>query len=326
VRWLTVRAITYPVADEICCLLLTRWACQEAGFEPRVYARFSSSCSGTVVTDYEDRPLPELIKAHLAPLGGILAENTEQADIVLFVNAPALGQGAGEFQWMVQAGLEYVRSLLPEGFKGYIDQVASDPLFLKTRCEMETPRRSPEEFVRAILSSVQQGFTTAIADVAFVNGSDLILGQELTRHPEAARLAAYGGWNTAGNTLGTVLAQAVLRALALKQGATPEQTRAHLEFLFTRYLDDYGFQAIERTRSMVTDLPGLGILPTVQRLPDEIAEKIEACVSARLLAQAQSLEKIFLDAGMVQSIHVSQIVLPWKRLFEVGIQVEVVLD
>ena len=322
-RRLTGRAITYPGADEVGCLLLTRWVCQEAGFAPRIYPRYSSSSSATLTTDYEDRPMPEMIKAHLAPLGGILAESPEEADVVLFVNAPAIGQGAGEYQWMVHEGLETVRSWVPAMLKSYIDQVACDPNFLKTRREMETPRRSPEEFACAILSSLKQGRTTAIADVAFVNGSDLILGQELTRHPEIAQLAAYGGWNTAGNTLGTVLAQAVLRALALRHGATAQQQAAHLGFLFTRFLDDYGFQAVERTRSMLEDLPGLGILPTVQRLPEAAAEKIEACVAARLRGQAEALEKLFIAAGMARSVKLSEIYLPWKRLFEVGFQVDV---
>jgi len=325
-RGLTARAITYPGADEVGCLLLARWVCQEAGFLPRIYARYSSSSSATLITDYEDRPMPELIKAHLAPLDGILVAGPESADVVLFVNAPAIGQGAGEYQWLALKGLENIRSHLPLDLVEYVDQVACDPNFLKTRREMETPRRSPEEFTRAILSSLKQGCATAIADVAFVNGSDLILGQQLFCHPEITQLAAYGGWNTAGNTLGTVLAQAVLRVVALKQGATSAQQAAHLGFLFARFLDDYGFQAVERTRSMVEDLPGLGLLPTVQRLPEEAAEKIEACVSARLLRQADAFEKLFIAAGMARSVKVAEIYLPWKRLFEVGFRVDIELQ
>jgi hypothetical protein len=324
-RGLTERAITYPGADEIGCLLLARWICQEVGFSPRIYTRFSSSASATITTDYEDRPMPELIKAHLAPLGGILVDTADKADIVLFVNAPAVGQGAGEYQWPAQIGLDHLHAEPSPELREYLNQVACDPIFLKTRREMETPLRSPEEFTRAILSSVRQGCMTAIADVAFVNGSDLILGQQLTHHPEIAQLAAYGGWNTAGNTLGTVLSQAVLRALALKRGATREQTAAHLEFLFTRFLDDYGFQAIERTRCMLEDLPGMGIPPTFQHLPEGVAERIEACVSARLHGQADGLEKLFIASGMAQSVKVSDIYLPWKRLFEVGFQVDIAL-
>ncbi|MBK8800108.1 MAG: DUF4127 family protein [Anaerolineales bacterium] len=36
------------------------------------------------------------------------------------------------------------------------------------------------------------------------------------------QLAAYGGWNTAGNTLGCVLSHAVIRHLQRQQGASPQ--------------------------------------------------------------------------------------------------------
>jgi len=83
---------------------------------------------------------------------------------------------------------------------------------------MQSPRRSPEEFVRALLEALASGRPVAVADVAFVNASDLILGDLLRQHPQVAGLAAYGGWNTAGNTLGTVLAAAMIRILALRNG------------------------------------------------------------------------------------------------------------
>lgn len=63
-------------------------------------------------------------------------------------------------------------------------------------------RRSPEESCRAAIEAVRQGRDVAIADVAFANGSDLLPGDQFVERPEIARLAAYGGWNTAGNTLG----------------------------------------------------------------------------------------------------------------------------
>ena len=66
-RGLSDRAITYPGADETASLLLARYACQQAGFAPRVWPRYSSLLGAQTVTAYEDRPIHELIKAHLAP-------------------------------------------------------------------------------------------------------------------------------------------------------------------------------------------------------------------------------------------------------------------
>ena len=152
----------------------------------------------------------ELLKAHLAPLGGIVADEPGEADCWLFINAPAIKQGVGELQWAAQFSKEELLAKVPKMLREYAEKLFTDEYFQATRREMQTPRRSPEEFCRAVVEAVRRGKNVAIADVDFVNGGDLILGAQLIQHPEIARLAAFGGWNTAGNTLGTALAQAVI--------------------------------------------------------------------------------------------------------------------
>lgn len=324
---LTERAITYPGADEIGCLLLARCICTRNGFAPRLFPRFSSSSSATLVTEYEDRPMLELVKAHLAPLGGVVTDDASEADIWLFINAPAIQQGVGELQWAAQFSQEELLQKVPAALKQYAENLYTDQYFQVTRREMQTPRRSPEEFCRAAAEAVRRDKNVAIADVAFVNGGDLIMGAQLTRLPEITRLAAFGGWNTAGNTLGTVLAQAVIFTLAKKLGFKPAQRKAHLEFLFLRFLDDYCYQALERSLCMLEDLPACGLLPSEERLPDgEIAREIAAKVAGRLEKQARTLEKVFQAAGLVKTVHVSNIQLPWQRLFEIGFDVKVELS
>jgi hypothetical protein len=324
---LTGHAITYPGADEIGCLLLARCICAEAGFHPKVYPRFSSSSSATLVTEYEDRPMLELLKAHLAPLGGVVADEQSEADFLLFINAPALKQGVGELQWAAQFSQEELLQKVPETLKAYTGGLFTDEYFQATRREMQTPRRSPEEFCRAAVEAVQQGKNVAIADVAFVNGSDLILGSQLIHRPEIARLAGYAGWNTAGNTLGTVLAQAVIYTAAKKHGWSPAQQKAHLEFLFLRFLDDFCYQALERSLCMLEDLPIYGLLPTEERHPDgEVAREIREKVAGRLEEQAHSLEKTFQSSGLIKAARISNITLPWQRLFEIGFDVKVELS
>ena len=143
------------------------------------------------------------------------------------------------------------------------------------------------------------------------------------QHPESARLTAYGGWNTAGNTLGTVLAHAVLRILARQYGDDPEQTRAHYEFLFLRLLDDYFYQARLRSQIMLEDLPAYGLMPSMERLPSPAVEKVEKRVQERLSLAASELEQLFIAAGVVRAVEVGHIHLPWKRLFEVGFDLSV---
>jgi hypothetical protein len=321
---LSDRAITYPGADEIGCLLLAAYACRSAGFLPRVWPRYSSVHSPGVVTAYEDRPIHELIKAHLAPLGGSLAETPDSADLLLYVNAPTFAQGNGEYQWAAWNGVDALRVGAPPLLAAYLDTVAVDPVYRVTRREMESPQRSPEEFVRALCLDLSAGRAVALADVAYVNGADLVLGNLLVQRPEAARLCAYGGWNTAGNTLGTVLAQAMLRVLAKRSGqVSVDAEQAHLEFLFLRWMDDYYYQARERSRTMLEDLPHLGLAPGFERLPDALADEVAGRVRSRLLASAAELEKIFQRSGLVKNVRVSDIYLPWQRLFEVGMDVQV---
>lgn len=317
---LSDRAITYPGTDEIGCLLLAACLCRQRGFQPRVWPRYSSITSPAVITAYEDRPIHELLKAHLAPLGGRIASSPQEADLLLYINAPAQAQGEGFYQWVVWKGVEALRQDLTAEYHAFLDEVQAERIFQNTRREMESPTRSPEELVRALWADVASGRSVALADVAFVNGADLILGNMLAFCPEIARLAAFGGWNTAGNTLGMVLAQAVIRGL--DEDPNPEQDRAHLEFLFMRFLDDYCYQARERSRLMLEDLPRLGMAPSMERLADaEIARQVEARVQQRLLGAARELEKTFVRSGLVNQVQVSGIYLPWQRLFEVGFEV-----
>ena len=324
-KGLTDRAITYPGADEIGCLLLAAYLCRSAGFRPRVWPRYSSVTSPAVITAYEDRPIQELIKAHLAPLNGTLAGAPEDADLLLFVNAPVFAQGVGELQLLVEEGVDYLRGQIAPQFRSYADALEADDSFRRTRREMQTPQRSPEEFVRALLVALGGTRPVALADVAFVNGADLLLGDQLVQHPEIVGLAAYGGWNTAGNTLGTVLAQAVIRTLALQAGPTLEQTAAHLAFLFLRFMDDYAYQARERTHLMVEDLPALGLAPTEERPDDpQLAAAVEARACERLLQASAAIQDVFVQSGQVQSVTLTNVYLPWQRLFEIGFDVTVI--
>jgi hypothetical protein len=322
-RRLDDRAITYPGADEIGCLLLARYACRQAGFAPRVWPRYSGVGGASVVTAYEDRPIHELLKAHLAPLGGAVADSPQEADLNLFINAPVRRQGNGDSQWLILRGTDAIRAQMPQKFHPWLEQFVGTDGFRATRREMLSPGRNPEEFVRALLATLASGRPAAVADVAFVNASDIILGDLLRRHPQVASLAAYGGWNTAGNTLGTVIAQAVIRVLALRAGPTREQRAAHLEFLFLRFLDDDLYQGRERSRCMVEDLPAMGIAPTMERLPDAMAAAIEGSVSSHLGGAASGLRDLFLASKLARDAHVDRVHLPWRRLFEVGFEVRI---
>ncbi len=320
---LSDRAITYPGADDIGMILLARVLCQALNWRPRVWDRYSTCRASQVITAYEDRPMPELIKAHLAPLGGSLTAAPAEADFLLFVNSPAEVQGVGAFQLPLRWSEEERKQLLP-GYPERYGDLLSAATLRSTQREMNTALRDVDEFVRAIGHSLARGQAVAIADVAFVNGADLALGEQLLASGIAPRLAAFGGWNTAGNTLGTVLAHAVARVAHLRRGGGRDGERAHVEFLFARLLDDYAYQTIARTEAMLIDLPALGIEPIMTELPHSV-ETVQAKVAARLQEQATRLARYFRDATLpiaISDLTLHDVYLPWRRLFEIGFRVE----
>ncbi|HVU23779.1 MAG TPA: DUF4127 family protein [Opitutus sp.] len=322
-RGLTDRAITYPGADEIGCLLLARHVCRRAGFAPRVHARYATAAGPTVITDYEDRPLHALLQAHLTPLGGQIVDAPADANLDLWFNSPARRQGNSESQWLVRRGVEPVRASLPASGRPWLDEVVSGDGFRTTREEIAARAPDLAPCTDALLAAVRSGSTVAVADVAFVNAADSAFCERLCPHREIASLAAFGGWNTAGNTLGAVLAQAVIRTIALRDGATRDQLAAQLEFLFLRFVDDYLYQAGERIRCMVEDLPALGLAPTMERLPDDRAPLVAASVGVHLAEASAPLRDVFISSGLVRDVRITDVHLPWQRLFEVGFAVSV---
>jgi hypothetical protein len=308
-------AITYPGADETASLLLASLACSQAGFVPRVWPRYSSQASAAVITAFEDRPIHELLKAHLRPLQGCLASSSDQADLQLFINAPAEVQGAADLQGLIAN--EMAGKPLPYPIR--------DPLYGQTRREMTSPRRNIEEFVCALQMLQAAGQPVALVDVAFFNGADLLLGKQLLQSPLTPGLLAYSGWNTAGNSLGTALAQAVLCLLARRGPATPAQESAQLAFLFRRCLDDICYQSVVRTQMIYEELPLLGMQPGMERLPEDALGDVVRRLRLRMEEAAHDLRGLFVRSGMLRDVRVSNIHLPWQRLFEIGFDVRVEL-
>ncbi len=311
-KGVSARAITYPGADEIGSLLLARYACNLTGFTLKVWPRFSSQASENVITSYEDRPMRELLKAHLAPLGGILAASPAEADLSLFINAPAKSQGVADVQILIAGGLDDPARL---------SVLTQDEYIRTTIAEMTTPQRNIEEFIHAMEAELKSGRPVALADVAFVNGADLFLLQQLIASGLTAKLTAYAGWNTAGNTLGTVLAQAVLNLI--KKPRTVENCKAQLAFLFRRYLDDYYYQTLVRTKLAYDVLPSLGLPAGMERLPDEKAPIVEKNLAELLDSAVLECKQPFIDAALVKDFRVDNVHLPWQRLFEVAFDIHV---
>lgn len=310
------RAMIYPGADEAGMTLLARFIHRHMLRTPTIRVFYGSEDGADRVATFEDRPLRQTVEAHIAAAGAEVADGPE-ADLLLAVNTPADGRRE-----------DYERG------------AARD-------------RRRRE--VRALLNTVaaESPLRVAVADVAFPNGADEALMREL-RHSDLQlhRLLAFGGWNTAGNTLGSTIAHASLRLTALQdKGAfdlaqlladiSPmrylellnsliDSERAHVEFLFGRFVDDWLYQS--RVRTEVTDR-------VVQLLEASIFDlsgsyrQTERMVARELAAAASDLwTDHFLAQEMVQighedsrsslvldALEETRVRLPWRRMFEVDL-------
>lgn len=295
------KAVLYPGADEVAMILLARHVNKQLGKRPRVYPRYSSIKGPYIIPRYEDRPLGESIKGQIYAAGGILVESPQEADVMLFLNTPGESQDEAPNQ--------------------------------DTATTVDTAGRNLLDFTESILHYTAQGIPAAIADVAYSNGADSRFVSLLLRRVGLHRIAAYAAWNTAGNTLGTVVAHASLYH-AVGREATGETVRkaakAHLEFLLSRFIEDWGYQAIVRTHLSREGLPARGLNPWAlgERWTEAqaiVAEELTRFASEALSQpQQHALSWYGKPLGIQpQTFTIDNIYLPWRRMFEVGFDVKV---
>ncbi|MBI6545667.1 MAG: DUF4127 family protein [Cyanobacteria bacterium NC_groundwater_1444_Ag_S-0.65um_54_12] len=246
----------YPGADEVAATLVGRWINEQAGKQPGFHLSAVPPSTLDVVTLYEDRPLRDTATCQVLAVGGRIAKASDAADLDLWLNGPASYQGD---------------LALGTHLAGVAD---------------------PPRDLRPLVARLRCGPPLALADVAYANGADPELWNRVGSFP-LANLAAFAGWNTAGNTLGTVT------SLASAYLTGPRQPKVHRQFILNRLADDLLYQAILR--------------PRLQREGQPIAT-----VAAELGARLTTLWQEQFPWLPIRKIAAS---LPWNRLFEAAIMV-----
>src|SRR5690606_13369543 len=188
------------------------------------------------------------------------------------------------------------------------------------------------DFTEAILHYTEQGKPAAVADVAYSNGADRQFVKLLLRRVGLKRIMAYAAWNTAGNTLGTVVAHAsVYHAVGrhAERQRKLEAARAHLEFLLERFIEDWGYQAVVRTHMGGTVLPALGI--PYMNLGDRWKE-VEGIAAEQIqkftrehFSDMKELELHWYGEplGIVPTgLRLENIRQPWRRMFNLAFDVK----
>lgn len=164
----------------------------------------------------------------------------------------------------------------------------------------EKSRFSTRYFMNMLEEELAEGRPVGIADIAYANGSDNALMAALRDKDLLFRLQAYSGWNTPTNSTGFVLGQGMLVP------RMSDESRKRL--LYTRYLDDWGYQANVRQNLSAT----LGYFKG-QGSGGNLNEKraqTEASATLRMQTFAGWNLPKFLDVKQIK------VTMPWNRLFE----------
>jgi hypothetical protein len=282
--------LMYPGADEVACVLLARLLNARAGVAPRVAVRYAPPEAAANVAAYEDGPIHLTVERQLLAAGGRLAE----AEAALSTQHSAL-------------------STPPDLWLGVNAPLPRRAEWDSAHAEAERAERQDalSALVAEAAAQLAVGMPVAIADVAYPNGADPALSDALLGGIDLAALAAYGAWNTAGNTLGCVIAHAFVARLI----TTAEGRAAHMRFLLHRLVEDWGYQQLERAelRSWLRTTTGH---PDPQT-PEAVAAsetRIEAALGT-FIARLPAFAKTFrITPGSVR--------LPWGRTFEVDFAVQ----
>ena len=170
--------------------------------------------------------------------------------------------------------------------------------------------RSLEAFADVLVSLVGDGGFVSVADVAHVNGADDEMMGILETAGLLPELAGYGGWNTAGNALGSAVA---LGCLAVLEGAGDASSQAQAALgraVATRYVDDWLYQSRVRARLLLEpDLHPLGLGGFV---PEGELARVEALAHGWLTDELSTRGWPF---------RLERLALPWQRVFEIDLDV-----
>ncbi|PSL00437.1 uncharacterized protein DUF4127 [Haloactinopolyspora alba] len=268
---LGVDVLTYPGADEVPSALVARVAAAAAGVRPRIAVRCPDPSGLERIAPYEDRPVGAGLANQVRALGAEQVPEPGDADVVVVLHAPAREPG----DWV-----------------------------------MDPPRQDSTAASRAVVDEVREHLSrdrrVAVADVRYANGSDPTLITALDEAGALGALVAYGGWNTAGNTIGTTLAAAVTPML----GTSAAAARARRGFLARRIVEDGHYLPVVRAavqdearRRGLTDPP-----------PEELP-----AVHERI---TRDLDRWARTVNALDGLRVRDARLPWGSTFTVDVTVD----
>lgn len=257
-------------ADQLGMVLCMRAITDFRGMIPFVYAQYNQGVGAETIPTYEDAPVGDTVQDHIWALGGYPTRFLNRAELVLMVNTPINGKT-----------LEAASAV---------------------NTDYNTANK-PAKFLNRSSEYLQKGYPVAIGDVAYGNGADNALMQQLFNNNMQYNIAAYAGWNTASNTLGYAMVQGLLA----KDMSVDNKNKV----ILVRYSDDWGYQANVRGQiysSIIypNNLNGQDLgssTPMVQR-------QVQTSLRGFMSLYTDLIDMNKLDAT-----------LPWERMFEVYVHI-----
>jgi len=263
--------LMYPGADEVGSVLEARAINAERG--PSFHVDYAVPGGAEITAAFEDSAVRVTIERQIRAAGATLAD--DDGDIVLVVNPPR----SPDLSWPLPYSDEELRLRKPH-LSGAVRRVA--------------------EYLDA-------GRMVAVADVAHANGADPVWVGLLRQAGVFTRLDAYSAWNTAGNSIGTTVAQACIAWQCGRDSAAQKRFLAH------RLIEDWAYQCFvrEQANQWLYDQTGK------HGLPAEMVAAATQWIEVRL-SDVIRRDLAELDFRMVPG----SLRLPWNRTFELDFDLE----
>jgi hypothetical protein len=267
------RLFIHNGADEGAMLLLGRILNQEN--PPGIQWEFLNPEGAGMTAAYEDRPLAQNLESQVRACG--MQRGAGDSPLRLFILSPKTENQPDSPAW---------------GAEDY------------TGAELD-------EMVSKIEAWLDAGKTLGLLDAAYANGGHAAFMRKVRERNLLGFLEfrgifprriirAYAAWNTASNSLGTVLCQLSARRRGEQKGLPPERNSV---FTLERYLDDCLYQSVVRPRiGARLKEEGLNVLNL-----GEAKDQVERRIFQELKALAPRLDFSFS--------------LPWPRIFEGDIEI-----
>jgi hypothetical protein len=186
------RVLVYPGADEVGLTLLARAAVDMTGYQPSFHVVFRNASTVNLIPNFEGQPMIQTLYDQASAAGAVLVTDTNGTQTL---DAELLVNNFSEFP-QLEAPSQPMTGR----------SIGDYALFTSWACNAVAAKR-PIGFL----------------DNRYSNGADVIFVQYLGSLVGKCSLAmesfAYAGWNTDGNTIGTVISNLVLLALQARDGA-----------------------------------------------------------------------------------------------------------